>query len=89
METASKKIGSARIHWFLGILCILAIITISVIVKQVSLTTGLVMGGITLILAPLILWFSETRRKHDDNIHYRVEGKKCYMDEDRNCTEHP
>jgi hypothetical protein len=89
MKSASKKIENARLHWLLGILTIIIIIGISVLVKEISLKTGLVMGGIVLIAAPFILWFSDTRRKHDDNIHYHEEGSVCYMDENRNCTENP
>jgi hypothetical protein len=88
MKSTTKKIGNARLHWFLGILSILIIITISVLVKEINVKTGLIMGGMAIIASPFILWFSDTRRKHDGNIHYHEEGSVCYMDENGNCTEH-
>jgi hypothetical protein len=89
MKISEKSIVNARLHWLLGILSILAIIAITVFIKEISVKTGLIMGGMVVIAAPFILWFSDTRKKHDDNIHYHEEGSVCYLDEDGNCTEEP
>jgi hypothetical protein len=89
MKILNKSVVNARLHWFMGILTILVIIAISVFVKEISLKTGLIMGGIVVFAAPFILWFSDSIRKHDDNIHYHEEGSVCHMDENRNCIEEP
>jgi hypothetical protein len=80
------KARSERVHWFLGILCILIIITVGVIVKETSLKTGLIMGSIVVAASPFILYLSERTKKHDGNIHYRDKNSKCYNDTDGNCV---
>jgi hypothetical protein len=59
-----------KIHWFFGVLGVLAIIAAGAILGLSSPQTGIIMGCIILILAPFILWWSDTRKKHDDDIHY-------------------
>jgi hypothetical protein len=87
MKSSSKKIGAHQLHWFIGVLCVLIIIAVSVVVNEISLRAGIIMGGIIVVISPGILWLSNMTRKHDDNIHYHDEGSQCYKDEDAECRE--
>jgi hypothetical protein len=60
----------AKVHWFFGILCTLIIIAAAAMLGLSSIEAGIKMGLAVLLLSPFILWWSNTRRKHDDNIHY-------------------
>jgi hypothetical protein len=80
------KISNAKIQGFTGIVIILIIIAITIILKGITLKTGIIMSILVVALAPITLWLVNLTKKHDDNIHYNDPGSRCYHDKDPNCT---
>jgi hypothetical protein len=60
----------AKIHWFFGIVCILLIIGAAAMLGLSTVEAGINLGIAVILVSPFILWWSNTRPKHDDNIHY-------------------
>jgi hypothetical protein len=68
-----------KIHWFLGVLCILIIIAAGTILGLSSPQTGILLGCIILFVSPFILWWANSKKKHDDDIHYHEREYRRYI----------